>query len=51
MEENTGIYCSDICENCPFEKYINTLAIYEDMMEQAESVLGMMKICMEEIKR
>lgn len=51
IEENTGAYCSDICENCPFEKYINTLAMYEDMMEQAESVLEMMKICMEGVKR
>ena len=39
---------SDVCGSCPVEKYINTLAMYEDMMENAQSVIGMMKIIMEE---
>ena len=39
---------SDICGSCPIEKYINTLAMYEDMMENAQSIIGMIKIIMEE---
>ena len=39
---------SDICSSCPMMKYINTLAMYEDMMENAQSVIGMIKIIMED---
>lgn len=37
MLKNTG-RCPDydICEDCPFEKYINTLATYEDEIEGEE---------------
>lgn len=30
---------ADICEDCPFESYINKLAEYEDMAEQMEDDL------------
>ena len=39
---------SDICASCPVEKYINTLAMYEDMVEQLQSVIGLLKIIMED---
>ena len=39
---------SDVCCSCPVEKYINTLAMYEDMIEQLQSVVGMLKIIMED---
>ena len=29
----------DVCDNCPFEKYINKLAEYEDMEERIEDDL------------
>ena len=48
MDLGEDAYASDICSSCPVEKYINTLAMYEDMMENAQSVIGMMKIIMEE---
>ena len=38
----------DICGTCPVEKYINTLAMYEDMVEQLQSIVGMLKIIMED---
>lgn len=37
MMESTGKYPScNVCENCPFEKYINALAAYEDKKEGEE---------------
>lgn len=39
---------SDICASCPMEKYINTLAMYEDLMEHSQAIIGMMKIIMED---
>lgn len=37
MMENTGVdFVEDVCKNCPFEKYINTLAAYEDEKEGEE---------------
>ena len=37
MMENTGVYSvGDVCKNCPFEKYINALAAYEDEIEGEE---------------
>ena len=39
---------SDVCDSCPVEKYINTLAMYEDMMENEQYIIGMMKIIMED---
>ena len=43
-----GDISSDICASCPVEKYINTLAMYEDMMEQSQAIIGMMKVIMED---
>ena len=39
---------SNICNSCPVMKYINTLAMYEDMVEQLQSVVGTMKIIVED---
>ena len=38
---------SNVCISCPIEEYINTLAMYEDMIEQLQSV-GILKITMED---
>ena len=39
MKEIYGEYPLDICENCPFEKYINCLAELEDMIENFKEII------------